>query len=345
MLLGPGYGESAVLHFGDGNWVIIDSCIDSDGSPRALGYLEGLGVNPSQSVRLIVATHWHDDHIRGISRMVEVCSDAAFCCAAALLKEEFLTVLDAWGARYVARDGSGVREVYRVFSTLRSRMARPRFALANRRIYANGPCEIWSLSPGDLEFGKFLSTVASLIPSQGRPKTRIPSFSPNDVAVVLWVNAADTSILLGSDLEAKAWMGILQDSERPAGEASVFKIAHHGSRDAHEDGVWRQMLDREPFAVLTPWRRGGRVLPTRQDVRRILGHTERAYATANAREVDQSGQRRDRLVARTIRNTGIKLRAKPILGGTIRLRRQMNMGSEWKVEMFGPACHLRDYAA
>ena len=84
VLLGPGYGESIVLHIGYGAWVIVDSCINHEGKPRALEYLESIGVNPAQGVDLIVATHWHDDHIRGMAKLVEVCSKANFCCTNAL---------------------------------------------------------------------------------------------------------------------------------------------------------------------------------------------------------------------------------------------------------------------
>ena len=94
-LFGPGYGESIVLHVGDGVWVIVDSCIDNDRAPRALRYLEGIGIDPAQAVALIVATHWHDDHIRGMGRLVDACSQAAFCCAAALCQKEFLSAVAA----------------------------------------------------------------------------------------------------------------------------------------------------------------------------------------------------------------------------------------------------------
>lgn len=30
-LIGPGYGESVVVHLGRGLWMIVDSCVDSDG--------------------------------------------------------------------------------------------------------------------------------------------------------------------------------------------------------------------------------------------------------------------------------------------------------------------------
>lgn len=74
-LLGPGFGESILVHIGDNHWIIIDSCIDSDtGSPAAITYLEGLGVDPGEAVKVIVATHWHDDHIGGISTLLSCLS-------------------------------------------------------------------------------------------------------------------------------------------------------------------------------------------------------------------------------------------------------------------------------
>ena len=66
-LLGPGYGECAVIHLGNGHWALIDSCLDSDtGRPAALSYLEGMGVDPATAVRLVLATHCHDDHVGGM---------------------------------------------------------------------------------------------------------------------------------------------------------------------------------------------------------------------------------------------------------------------------------------
>ena len=67
-LFGPGYGESLVLHVGDGVWVLIDSCGRAD-APVALDYLRRIDVDPSEAVRMIVATHWHDDHIRGLAEI------------------------------------------------------------------------------------------------------------------------------------------------------------------------------------------------------------------------------------------------------------------------------------
>ncbi len=202
-LFGPGYGESLVLHIGGGCWVIIDSCIDKEGNPRALKYLDSINVDPAQAVKQIVATHWHDDHIRGMNELVEVCCNASFCCALALCKQEFLAAIDALEGRHLSVNGSRVQELHRIFTQLESRASQPTFALANRRIFIKNKCEIWSLSPDDSAIRKFLQSVGTLFPGVGQVKNRIPSIYPNEAAVALWVEVDDVGILLGSDLEKK----------------------------------------------------------------------------------------------------------------------------------------------
>ena len=336
-LMGPGYGESVILHIGAGVWIVVDSCGRAD-APAALDYLRGLGVDPAQAVEFIVATHWHDDHIRGMARLVEVCERARFCCASVLSNVEFLAAVHALEGRHVGAFGSGLRELHRAFSRLRETDATPTLALANRRVFANESCQIWSLSPADVAFLNFLREVGRLLPKLGRAETRIPSLSPNDVAVVLWIAVGDVAVLLGADLEQRGWLAVLQSDECPTGTASVLKVPHHGGESAHEPGVWERMLDPEPVAVLTPWQRGGRVLPSCRDRQRILSLTSNAYVTATT---DSTGQARRRasLVERTIRQTGIEFRRTPRPDG-IRLRRRIGSDAPWGVELFGSACHL-----
>ena len=341
-LLGPGYGESIVLHVGDGVWILVDSCVDTDGTPRALRYLESIGLDPAQAVALIVATHWHDDHIRGMARLVEACDRAAFCCAGALCQKEFLAAVHALEGRHLSVNGSGVREIYRVVTRLRKAVAKPTFAHANRRILSRDGWEIWSLSPSDAAFQRFLASIGGLLPRAGRTKNRIPGLSPNEAAVALWVETGGTAVLLGSDLEKPGWIEILESEARPDGRASAFKVPHHGSKGAHEPEVWRRMLDPDPVAVLTPWRRGGHSLPSRDDVRRILSCTSNAYVTTSPGASAPRRTHRNNTVERTIRESGASLRSLATAPGMVRLRRSPGPRPRWRAEKFGAACHLED---
>ena len=340
-LLGPGYGESIVLHVGNNHRVVVDSCINNDGEPEATRYLKSIGVHPAEAVRLIVATHWHDDHIRGIRQLVTACHGATFCCSAALCREEFLAIVAALESRHFSASGSGVRELYGVFSHLKAKGQSPSFALANRVVFSQGESKIWSLSPSDKNFSSFLTSISDLVPGERQAKTRVSSLSPNTIAVALWVSAGHVQLLLGADLEAQGWRLIVKSTERPAGKASVFKIPHHGSQNAHDPEVWQSLLDPDPFAVLTPWRLGGKTLPCGSDVRRILSHTPNAYITT--RSIPSRPKRRERMVDRTIRESGVALRRVAMSPGAIQLRRPLDLGAQWKVKTFDPACHLSDF--
>ena len=87
-LFGPGYGEAIAVHLGDGSWLLVDSCIDPDSkTPASETYLDQIGVNASH-VRAIVASHWHDDHVRGISRLAARYPAADFVLSGVFNKAE-----------------------------------------------------------------------------------------------------------------------------------------------------------------------------------------------------------------------------------------------------------------
>ena len=317
----------------------MDSCLQADGAPRSLDYLQNMGVDPANSVALVVATHWHDDHIRGMAQLVERCASAAFCCSGALIREEFLAVVGRMEANPMSRNSSGVREIHQVFSGLRRR-GPPKFAAANRRLLSQEGCEVWSLSPNDGVYQQFLDAIGKLAPKQGDRKSRIGDLSPNGAAVVLWIRVGNVVLLLGSDLEKRGWIEILQDKARPQGKASAFKIPHHGAASAHVPGVWTDLLEPQPTAVLTPWRRGGHSLPSEADLARIRGCTSHAYATAKPDAQAAPSPRRERAVERTIRESGIELRRPAMSPGIVRLRRNFVAPGRWQVEMFGTADRL-----
>ena len=343
-LFGSGYGESIALHVGGGAWVLVDSCVGEEQTPIALQYLESIGLDPAATVRLIVATHWHDDHIRGMAKMVEDCCQATFCCATVLTKKELLAAIHALDERHMTISGSGVHEIHRVISQL-SKTSRLKFALANRLVFSQNGCKVWSLSPDDLAVQDFLRTIGGLLPGERDGKTRIPGQSPNEIAIVLSVEVKDDVVLLGSDLEKRGWVEILRSGSRLTGKASAFKVPHHGSESSHEPGVWNQMLDRDPFAVLAPWQRGNRILPTQNDVKRILSQTVNAYSTSdgNLRKPKPSRRRENRMVEKTIRESEVRLRRLEMSFNAIRLRRIISSQGGWRVETFGTACHLKNY--
>lgn len=135
-----------------------------------------------------------------------------------------------------------------------------------------------------------------MVPGFDEPIRRIPALRRNDLSVVLRVETEHFSLLLGADLEKRGWAAILENMAGQSDKASVFKVPHHGSKSAHHPEVWRRLLEPNPVAVLAPWQRAGRVIPSARDVELILSHTEEAYITnmrptsgrTAARTVDQT---------------------------------------------------------
>lgn len=125
-IFGPGFGESVVIHIGAGRWILIDSCIDTNtGIPAALDYLNALSASP-EAVELIVATHWHDDHVRGLATMVNACSTAQFACSAGLNSHEFLALASLY-AECPTSIPAGPTELKRAFEQVIARRKTPSY--------------------------------------------------------------------------------------------------------------------------------------------------------------------------------------------------------------------------
>lgn len=355
-VFGPGYGESIIAHVGLGDWVVVDSCVDRDsGSPAAINYLRSIGVDPSTSVRLIVATHWDDDHMRGLASVFEECKSAKFACSASLLSDEFLTFVHGLGKRSMMTN-SGVDEFFNVIQLLRQRVESsrpesrgPEFAIADRLLWRREgslPAEVYALSPSSATIALAYAEIAQLLPTAGQPKRRAIALEPNRVAVALWVRVGDMAVLLGSDLEetgdpGTGWSAIVRSQTRPSGRACVFKVPHHGSATADDTDVWSEMLRENPFAVLTPFVHGNVGLPTRGDVRRICNYTPNAYTTA--RFPTRLTRKRHRAVEKTVSETVRSIRVLAGPTGQVRFRtnwREEDGDPSWHVQLFNGAIEL-----
>ena len=228
----------------------------------------------------------------------------------------------------------GDGEMHAVFSHLDSTGKKPTHAISNRVVFQRQTCRIWSLAPGDDVFLRFIGSIKETIPGRGHNKGRIRSLAPNETAVALWVDAEDFALLLGADLDRRSWETVVSDSERPAGRASVFKVPHHGSQDADEPAVWKRMLEIDPVAILTPWRRGGHSRPAPSDVKRILTATRNAYVTSDG-SLSPRTHYSNRMVDRTLRQSGSQFRPLTPHAGAVRLRRPLGLAGNGQSKHWG----------
>jgi len=113
---GPAYGESLLVHLGEGEWMIVDSCKKGDRLP-VLDHLAAMGVDAA-AVKLVVATHWHDDHVRGISEVVTACPNARFACSGVLCADELVQAIASIPPARLGHMTSGVKEMRAVFEVV-----------------------------------------------------------------------------------------------------------------------------------------------------------------------------------------------------------------------------------
>ncbi len=347
-LFGPGYGESLVLHLGAGQWMIVDSCVDArSGEAAALGYLRDIGVDCARDVRIVLATHWHDDHVRGIADAVQACQGARFICSSAFNTSEFLVLTNSTvlGAE---RTTSGVREFGEVLSIVRARRAAgdanagPKFVLENTVIHQSESCEVRALSPSSASIERAMAAIASMLPERRRPHLRVRSPSPNEGSVALWMKGPSGAALLGADVERQAtndrgWGAILALSPAAGGRARLVKVPHHGGESAHDARMWDDLLEGQPAAMLTPWSRGAQALPSDDDRHRLCNL---APGTTVAGRGSASPDRYEPAVERTLREVVESRRTATGRLGHVRARSGPADAGAWRVDLIRDAAPL-----
>ncbi|MBS1004138.1 MBL fold metallo-hydrolase [Acetobacter thailandicus] len=338
-VFGKGYGESIVIHLPDGKWIIIDTYLDINSTPIALKYLRDIGINPASSVSVVLLTHWHDDHIQGASTVVSECSAARIALTGYLQSKEFNTLMSSYNNIDCGEFGTGVDELEKVLHILNESKREHFWCYSNTLIFSDHlhfNYQFEALSPSSRDFENLLLRL-----QEKNPDIRMPSISPNNASVAAVLRVNKELFLFGADLENgnnfSGWGNICTHVWNERGQASFFKIAHHGSSGAAHPQVWENLLQENAQAVLTPWNRGKK-LPTIDGVKRINQKTLHAYAAA--KPTTSRAKTGVATIDKIIKEGGIKLLKNSTRGGQVRFRKPEN--GQWQVTLFGDACHLKD---
>jgi beta-lactamase superfamily II metal-dependent hydrolase len=293
-VFGPGIGESVVLHLGNNDWMVIDSCLTpGTDEPIALDYLRSIGINPAACVRRVLATHWHDDHIRGIAKILDECPTAEFAMSTALAPQQFLQiVLEVREQNKFVKQTSTAHEFADILEILEKRAnaiqgRAPRiFAHDGTRIFQGGhqnQVDVWALSPSAASIANAQVDLADQLLVSATTRM-FKQFTPNDLSVAVLVDAKNCSLLLGADLEHTArqefgWTALLNSTLCPQLQSHGFKVAHHGSENGDHDGIWSTKLISNPYAIVTPYLKLRDALPKNTDVDRLKSRSQNVFCT------------------------------------------------------------------
>lgn len=343
-VFGPGCGECLVLHCGDQNWCVIDSCrYPRQSEPIALQYLDKLGVEPS-AVRSILVTHWHDDHIRGMASLVRRCSSARLCISGALHVEQFFQlVFEAEEANKLVEASSSASEFGEILGILEQRCDPPPHSVEDGSVIfqdvGGRHVSIQAVSPSPETVRQTRTMLAARILADA-PTRRFRRVGPNDLSVAVQVMTPTRRLLLKADLEDSTdhlcgWKAVLSSRLSRPTDNCVVKIGHHGSSNADNDDIWSNIVSDSPLSVVTPYSRLKEPLPRDADVRRILSRNGEAYCTT----WPPSGRPPRRRQTDALMNTSARnRRSLPRRSGAVRLRFSLvAVAGSPAVELFGSA--------
>ncbi len=359
-VIGPGYGECCLVHIGGGNWIVVDSCINNrSGDPAAVSYLENLGIDVSTAIKMLIVTHYHDDHIKGVSGLFDTSISARLCLPAAMDSREFTCRVEAFSGKVLGPTGSVTKEIRSLLEIARRRSKsggpaiiravtqRTILELPSRESGHGLPCTVKCLSPSDSEYESAIENLAKSYAQALESKKRPSATAPNDFSIVLSITIGDASVLLGSDLEhskdaRRGWIAAVASTSDGYSPAAVVKIPHHGGKSGHSEEMWQHLVVDAPVAALTPWQKGGNELPTEADVVRILTRTTTAYCSAGPRRSSSKVYRRSPVV-RTIRESGVRIFPAEPETGVIRMRCGASDCADpgnWRVDLYDGAFAL-----
>lgn len=352
-LFGPGHGECVLIHVGSGSWIVIDSCLDQRARRQpALHYLSRIGVDAASQVKVVLASHWHRDHVMGLSEVVRECVSADFWTSAAFREQELLRMTRRTGKLKLTRHNA-FAEFHDVMERLSVRsdgfggLPVVRLASAGKMIYratrsGEPKVVVEAISPSDRDVLAAMTALSALVPGSGASEFAVREPQPNEAAIALRVQLGDAVVLLGSDLEEpetpstdRGWTAAVGHASLRGQPATVFKVAHHGSRTGHCPAVWSELLAPNSHALITPFRPSG--LPRSDDLQRLHQATARVYLAARV-EQPPAG-RHERAERPIVRGHVIAMREPEGRAGHIRLRAHANATSpdDWRVELEPPA--------
>lgn len=303
--------------------MVVDSCLNEQQTkPIAVDYLNSLGVDVSKQVKLVLVTHWHDDHIRGVAALIHEASSARFACSAAVRKPAFFNMLAANKRIKLVGGNSGMSEFADILSIKTT--GPDHWVNEGMLLHTSNsrpPVKVHALSPSARTVTDAMVGFARTIPAISKGIQPFPNVTPNDESIALLVETNDIHLLLGGDLQRGAnaqrgWQAVVASAVRPKILSCGYKVAHHGADNGDIDSIWTELTAKNPCAMLTPFAGGPKPRPADDDINRLRTKTNQIYCTVWPVKQSPAG----RIVDRTMNQVARNRRTIPHRPGHIRLR-------------------------
>jgi beta-lactamase superfamily II metal-dependent hydrolase len=345
---GGGYGESIIIKLAKKSWIIVDCCINpTTKEPLPLEYLKSIGVDYANDVIRVICTHWHDDHIRGISKLLEACEKAQFSPTRVNDTRKFMRFVDIDEKIHSNGGVRSTKEFQECTNILRRRNIPANRLNSNmvvhKESHLNIDFELFALSPSDYVIEQFDHELSNIIKRVFEKKLSIVNESPNDKCVVLLLKFGNQRVLLGADLEVgdnprQGWSDILDNSlVTDDVKAQLFKIPHHGSENGYHERIFEELVEKQSILKLTPWNLNDK-LPTLEMIDCYQGHSKKIYITSPTFSPKRpKAKKREREISKIIEAFNKTLSEVKYDEGVIRSRINYVTCEKWDTKTFKSA--------
>jgi len=278
ILLGNGVGESCLIGLNQSDWAVVDSFCLSDGTPAAIQWLRDNGY-PLESVKIIILSHWHTDHIKGADVLAESSLNAEILIPQSFTSKLMSYALQIFPDKY--KKISGPLEAFKKIVQDPGNSRRIKTGCVNLFPYWGNDAKIMCLSPSN-NVPAIDQKILSMLKNGSIDLDILDKLMRTNLGcIALWISYAQLGarVLSGADLEIPDWKLILERSARPelsgvnsdvCEKAHLYKVAHHGSVSGHYDPAYQDFFSRNRTkAILTPKRGGKNSPPTVDDLKRL----------------------------------------------------------------------------
>ncbi len=212
-ILNVGHGDTIAIKFPNNQWGVID-CNRNAGEtePNILKFLTGVGV---KELEFVCITHPHDDHFKGIDRLIEHYRDT--------IKAVWLYGIRI-GSKAEQNENLSLYKALKICANIkRQRQENIVKVLKRGQVFSIDEVEINILNPTD----KILEDLSLSSYDTDQPY--------NNSSVIMHLKYKDRIILLGADATVDNWNEVIDVftdlKQKNKLLSNVLKVSHHGSID------------------------------------------------------------------------------------------------------------------
>jgi len=270
-VFGASQGESIVLKLPTGGWGVVDCYASSLQDPAQNATHRFLVEQGAEELEFLCLTHPHEDHYRGMSRLLEDFRVRLFWRPAAMSGQRLKWLLKAAridalrsGADRVVEDADELERLFRLVKESRSRRNDPLIPrnaglgtqLFPVRLDPAAHFRIWALAPSGNQADRYEERLGKCFDADGRIVDRLPYSEHNIVSMAILLEFGETRLILGGDVVTPGWVDVLNEFGAGRLSAHAVKVSHHGSTNGYCDGLWSAFGENgKPVAVVTSFRR------------------------------------------------------------------------------------------